>query len=74
MKKIITKANYEAALSSLAELRHTQAGQAWESFLEARVEALKEELVMAKADRIPELQGAVKEIRRLVDIVRKLGG
>lgn len=72
--KIVNKAHYETALTSVSELRHTQAGIAWETLLETRVEALKEELVTAKAERVPEIQGAVREMRRLVDTVRKYGG
>ena len=73
MRSII-RADYDSALKSVTELRHTQAGLAWESLIDARVESLKEELVTAKAERVPELQGAVREIRRLVDTVRKYGG
>ena len=73
MRSII-RADYDSALKSVTELRHTQAGLAWESLIDARIESLKEELVTAKAERVPELQGAIREMRRLVETIRKLGG
>ena len=72
--KRINQANYETALTSVSELRHTAAGKAWDTLIETRIEALKEELVTAKVERVQELQGAVREMRRLLETVRKYGG
>lgn len=64
------KTKFEEAIKNTAAYRHSEAWRCWESLLEAKIEALKEDLVTAKPERVIEIQGAIKELRQILKVVK----
>lgn len=67
------RSRYESCLKTVMSYRASETGRAWENLLEAVIEQRKEDLVFAKADRMIETQGAIKELKRLLEAARNEG-
>lgn len=67
----LIKIRHDKAMDDVAESRNSNAGRAWESFIEARVEMLKEDLTTAKPEKVAEIQGAIKELRQILKAVKR---
>lgn len=68
--RTMVKQKLDNALQSVAGAKCSEAGRAWERLMEAKVEFLKEELVAAKIEKVPEIQGAIKELRQIMKQVK----
>lgn len=67
----VIKIRHDKALDDVVESRNSNAGRAWESLIDARIEILKEELVTARPEKVAEIQGAIKELRQTLKAVKR---